>query len=135
MQTTQYNLPHVRCVRSANSFSNHKQFLTIKFQIRLVHPGLLMILNQTTIWRLLDPVVPSCRARTCDKYFINFELVIIIYFSFLFIRLSQYQTNIMKFIWFLQESIFVIILLNKKNIPSEFLIRLRVWRVKTRSPS
>jgi hypothetical protein len=63
----------IRCVRGANTFPNRNQSLTLEFHIRLVYLGLLMTLNQTTRWRLLDPdILPRC-ARTCNKVLDNFS--------------------------------------------------------------
>jgi hypothetical protein len=43
--------------------------LPLEFLIRPVHPGFLVILNQTNIWWLLNPDIPPRRTCTCVQHF------------------------------------------------------------------
>ena len=63
-QTTQNNLLQIGCVRSANTFHSHNQSLTLKSQIRPIHPGSLATLNQTPRWRLFQPLLIFCTCAT-----------------------------------------------------------------------
>ena len=80
IQITQCSLPYVMCTRVLTHILTTTS-LTLKFQIRPVYLGLIVILNQTTRWWLFDTntIMPP---RTCaapslgtPRFFLKTELI------------------------------------------------------------
>ena len=102
MKTTQCNLSHINCAKSTNTFPSHNQTHTLKFLIRPVYSGFLVILNQTIRQPLLD-VTHLCTTtikNILENYNENKFLVYmsIVKFKKSIIRVNHTSLNCIPFI-------------------------------------